>query len=54
MLFRSEEVEADSRTNVSLGKALEIYGEDLVVAATGAIAKKGQGPGGRSTSFTTA
>ena len=33
-------------TVMSLDQALAIYGEDLVIAATGAIAKKGQGPDG--------
>ena len=31
---------------MTLEEALELYGEDLLLAATGAIAKKGQGPGG--------
>ena len=30
----------------TLGKALAVYGDTLIIAATGAIAKKGQGPDG--------
>ena len=31
---------------MSLGEALDTFGDDLLIAATGAIAKKGSGPGG--------
>ena len=33
-------------TVMSLRDAIELYGEELLIAATGAIAKKGQGPDG--------
>ena len=41
-----EEVRDGLMTKMALGEALELYGDNLVIAATGAIAKKGTVPGG--------
>ena len=41
-----EEIKEGLMAKVSLGQAVESYGDRLVIAATGAIAKKGQGPDG--------
>lgn len=41
-----EEVDDGMMVIMTLEEALETYGESLLLAATGAIAKKGQGPGG--------
>ena len=41
-----EEVKENLMVEMSLKEALDLYGGDLLVAATGAIAKKGHGPGG--------
>ena len=38
------EVKDGSMTKISLGEALDRYGANLIIAATGAIAKKGTGP----------
>ena len=38
------EVEDGLMTNISLGEALDRFGANLIIAATGAIAKKGTGP----------
>ena len=40
------EIEEGLMSKLSLGEALDRYGENLLLAATGAIAKKGNAPGG--------
>ena len=40
------EIEEKLMARMSLGEALDTFGNDLLIAATGAIAKKGIGPGG--------
>ena len=45
-LLREEATEAVLAMAVALDEALDTYGEDLLIAATGAIAKKGQEPDG--------
>ena len=40
------EIEDDLMEVLSLGEALERFGENLLIVATGAISKKGSGPGG--------
>ena len=40
------EIEDRMMCKISLGEAIDRYGESLTIAATGAIAKKGTGPGG--------
>ena len=42
----AEEVKDDMMVVMTLREALEAYGEELLIAATGAIAKEGQGPDG--------
>ena len=42
----SAEIEEGLMQRTTLGKALAVYGDTLIIAATGAIAKKGQGPDG--------
>ena len=49
-----DEIKDGMMIKVTLGEALDKYGADLVIAATGAIAKKARGPTARSASFTTA
>ena len=41
-----QEIEEGLMTVMTLKQAIELYGDRLVIAATGAIAKKGQGPDG--------
>ena len=41
-----EEIEEDMMLSMPLEEAIDSFGEDLLLAATGAIAKKGVGPGG--------
>ena len=41
-----EETDEDLMITVTLEEALDMYGSDLLIAAKGAIAKKGQEPGG--------
>ena len=38
------EVEEGLMATTTLGQALDEYGDELILAATGAIAKKGHGP----------
>ena len=38
------EVKDGLMTKISLGEALDRFGANLIIAATGAIAKKGTGP----------
>ena len=42
----AEEIEEDLMIVTTLEEAMDAYGDELLIAATGAIAKKGQGPGG--------
>ena len=49
-----EEVKEGLMERITLGEALERYDEKLVIAATGAIAKKGAEPGATSVSSSTA
>ena len=41
-----KEIEEGLMGKMSLGEALDRFGHDLTIAATGAIAKKGSAPGG--------
>ena len=43
-----EEIDEDLMIKVTSEEALDLYGSDLLIAATGAIAKEGQEPGGTS------